>query len=183
MAKKKGVRVVLLVEDEDLERFVRHALIKVGFSRHEMHRCNYPVGKNAKHWVTQEYPKQVQAYRREANHQQVALLVGTDADQQTVSQRSGDLEAALAPSGLDSRAADERIVFWIPRWHVETWLLFLAGQDVGEDANCKHQVHDPDFADAGRRFVDRFRDFRRDPRDPYASIHENRLPRIRAIGR
>jgi hypothetical protein len=163
MVRKKGVRVVVLAEDQALVRFARNALMTLGFSGHEIRLREYSVGKNAKQWVTRNYPEEVRAHRRQARHQQVALLVGTDADEQTVAQRRGALEHALAEAGIDRREDHERIVLWIPKRHIETWLLFLAGQDVTEDENCKHRVRDPDFVAAGRSFVDLLRRVRREP--------------------
>jgi hypothetical protein len=157
------VRIVLLVEDEYLERFIRSALMTLGFRRHEIRVRPYPVGRNAKQWVTQEYPSEVHAYRREANHQQVALLVGTEADEQTVLERLASLDGALTAVGSNRRQNHERIALWIPKWHIETWLLSLLGQNVDEETSYKNALRDPDVAAAGKAFVDLLRKFRQDP--------------------
>ena len=67
MAKKKGVRVQIVVEDEALERFSRETLLKFGFSRHELRVTPYPVGQgSAKDWVDKQYPIEVRALRAKA---------------------------------------------------------------------------------------------------------------------
>ncbi len=160
MAKKKGVRVILLVEDETLERFARTVLRYLGFSKHELRPCPFPVGKNAKQWVTQDYPNQVQAQRREANHQRIALLVGTDADELTVQKRCDALAVSLSAANVLKRKVDECIVLWIPKWHVETWILHLSRVHVNENQSYKHEAKAkvPDFDEIGREFVRLFRE-------------------------
>jgi len=163
MARVRGVRIVILVEDEDLERFARNVLRVFGFGRRELRVYPFPVGANAKKWLTDRYPGQVGLYRQEANHQQVALLVGTDADEQTVQQRHNALAESLRQAALPPREEHERITLWIPKWHIETWILHLAGQEVSEDRSYKHAVRDPEFAVAAEKFVEDFREFKRDP--------------------
>ncbi len=161
MAKKKGVRIDILLEDRAFDRFVRKALASFGFDQHKVHVEPYPVGKNTKQWVTQQYPAKVQLYRRKAAGQ-VALLVGTDADEQTVQQRCNALAAALDQADMPRRKDDERIVLWVPKWHIETWILALLGQNVNENDNYKHAAQDADVPGAAKGFVDRFRAFKQD---------------------
>lgn len=163
MVQKRGVRVTLLAEDEAIERLAREVLLGLGFHRREIYVVAYPVGKgSAKQWVTQQYPSQVKVYRSKAHSQQICLLVGTDADEKSVVQRRAQLDAALRFGNLDSRGASERIVFWIPRWNMETWLLSLSGQDVNEnDDNCKSRVHHPDYVAASAEFLRQFDNYRR----------------------
>ena len=116
------------------------------------------MGKNAKQWVTRQYPNEVAAYRRKATHQQVALLVGTEADEQTVGQRLEALAASLATARAPAGARNEAIVLWIPKWHVETWLLFLLGNTVNENEKYRYDAGRSDFAAVGEQFVRRFRE-------------------------
>jgi hypothetical protein len=75
MAKKKGVRVTIVVEDERLERFSRNVLLEFGFSRHELRVVPYPVGRgSAKDWVEKQYPTEVRVLRSKA-HQKLAVML------------------------------------------------------------------------------------------------------------
>jgi hypothetical protein len=161
MPKKKGVRITVLVEDEALERFACNVLAMFGVDRRKTYVDPYPVGRNAKQWVAQQYPGKVQLFRRKAG-EQVALLVGTDADEQTVQQRGNALAAALDQARLPRRADDERIALWIPKWHVETWILALLGQDVNENENYRHAAQGANVSEAAKGFVDRFHSFKQD---------------------
>lgn len=143
MTKKKGVRVAILVEDRTLERFARRVLEKLGFARHELRVVpGSPNGRGSgKQSVDLRYPIEVQAQRREANNQNVALLVGTDADNLPVGARAGQLADALHTAQIPARDAHERIVHWIPKWSIETWLLYLRGDpSITEDESFKDRM-------------------------------------------
>jgi hypothetical protein len=159
MMRRRGVRVVLLVEDRSLERFAREVLLQLGFHRCEVRVIEYPAGRgSAKQWVEKRYPTEVKAYRREANHQQVALLVGTEADEKTVADRFRLLASKLTDAGHAERNDTERIALWVPKWNVETWILHLSGEDVGEEKNYKHKVRRPDYRTVAEAFVKSFRE-------------------------
>jgi hypothetical protein len=137
MPRNSGVRFTILVEDRALERFVRHVLLEMGAHRREIRVLPFPVGRGSgKQWIDREYPRQVEAYRRKRS-ENIALVVGTDADEVTVQQRAQRLDDALRDAGCDARTQQERIALWLPRWNIETWLLFLRGDDVDEGINYK----------------------------------------------
>jgi hypothetical protein len=159
----RGVRFMVLVEDRRLERFVRECLYALGVHTREIRIVGYLAGRgSAKQWIDREYPIQVQAHRRKSS-ENIALVVGTDADEQTVQHRVQRLAEVLQEAGREARAAHERIALWIPRWNIETWLLFLNGQAVDEEANYKARAREVDIKAAAREFVQRFRRYITDP--------------------
>jgi hypothetical protein len=163
MPRGSGVRFTILVEDRTLERLVRHCLLEWGASSREIRVLPLPAGRGSgKQWVDREYPIQVRAYRRRA-FENIVLVVGTDADEQTVQQRAQRLAGTLRDAGCDARTDQERIAIWIPKWNIETWLLFLKGEDVHEGINYKMQVGDVNFEVAAREFANRFRQWIREP--------------------
>jgi hypothetical protein len=168
MPKGRGVRFTILVEDRALERFVRECLYALGVHIREIRIVPFTAGRgSAKQWIDREYPVQVQAYRRWSS-QNIALVVGTDADEQTVQERVQCLAGALKGAGHEARAPEERIVLWVPRWNIETWLLFLNGSEIDEEANYKGQAREVDVKAAAKEFVRRFRRYLQ---DPGAEIH------------
>lgn len=157
MAIKKGVRIQIVVEDEVLERFVRETLLLFGFARHELRVTPYPVGQgSAKDWVDRQYPIEVKALRAKA-YQQLGIVVGTDPDELTVTQRGNRLAAALLNAKATARTATERIVHWISKWNVETWILYFAGDARDEDNDYKNAVRKPDYVATAAGFVDEYR--------------------------
>src|ERR1017187_1702602 len=124
MPTKRGVRVVLLVEDEALECFIRRVLKALGTQTRIVRVERSPEGKgSAKAWVTKNYIKEVKAHRSKVRHQEnIGLVVGSDADNLTVSARAYGLDAALAGAGFPRRQSEEKICLIIPKWNIETWL-------------------------------------------------------------
>lgn len=163
MAKRgKGVRIVIVVEDESLERFSRDALLQLGFSRNELRVTPYHAGRgSAKDWVDKQYPIEVRAMRSKAYQKGLRLVIGTDADEGTVTRRANRLAATLEKAGLPPRDRNERIVLWIPKWNVETWILYFAGDVRDEDNNYKNEVKKPDYWATAKAFVAQYRDYRR----------------------
>src|SRR5262245_5670710 len=138
----RGVRFTVLVEDRALERFVRECLYVLGVHTREIRIVAYTAGRgSAKQWIDREYPIQVEAHRRRSS-ENIGLVVATDADQQTVQQRVVRLGEVLQAASRNARGPDERIAIWVPRWNIETWLLFLSGSGVDESANHKSQARD-----------------------------------------
>ncbi len=159
----RGVRFLILVEDRKLERFVRECLYALGVHTREIRVVDYLDGRgSAKQRIDREYPVQVQAYRRRCS-ENIALIVGTDADEQTVQQRISRLGQVLRQAELEPRASDERIAIWVPRWHIETWLLFLKGHEVDESTHLKDRAGEVDIKAAAREFVRRFRQWDQNP--------------------
>ena len=162
MPNMQGVQVILLVEDEALERFAYRVLLDLGFERRKIRVNRSPKGKGSgKQWVTQRFPVEVQAQRRKAHHLNVALVIGTDADELTVTQRVRELDTTLEAFGLDKRGPEERICLLIPKWHIETWILHLNGRQVAEDEDYKKDVKVQDVIfRISRDFVERYRDWK-----------------------
>jgi hypothetical protein len=116
MARRRGVRVTVLVEDQALERFAREVLLQLRFGPREIRVERHPAGGgSAKHWVETRYPIEVRAYRRKVNSQRIALLVGTEADEQTVADRFRCLASKLTDAGIADRNDDERVALWVPK--------------------------------------------------------------------
>ena len=160
MARKKGVRITLIVEDQRLERFSRNVLLKSGFRRHEIRLVPYPVGQgSAKAWVESQYVAEVRIFRSK-RYQRLGILVGTEADEQTVLERRQRLAQALSEDGLTPRDPDERVCLWVPKWNIETWILYFAGEPCDEHSDQKVRVRKPDFRATAKAFVDEYRRLR-----------------------
>ncbi len=110
---------MVLSEDRTLERFVRECLHALRVQTHEIRFLSSPAGRgSAKQWIDREYPAQVQAHRRRG-FENIALVVATDADEQTVKERVQRLADVLQEAGREARASQEQIAIWVPRWHIE----------------------------------------------------------------
>lgn len=151
--------MMFVCEDDEHWRFARWTFLRLGYHARELRVALAPAGRGAaEQWVRQQYATEVRVHRRKAAHQNVGLVVAIDADKQTVDYRHEQLSGALDESRLDQRGNAERIVIWVPRRHIETWVADLLGHSVNEDDDCKNLVRDVDYRPAADRFVERYRD-------------------------
>ena len=155
--KKKGIRIVIVVEDSMMERFCREALLKLGYHKREIRPERAPRGKGSgKQWVDKLIVIEVMALRRK-RHQTLAVLVGSDVDEMTLDDRVLKLKTSLQEAGVKDRRDDERIAYWLPKWSIETWLKRLNGEDVDEDTRYKHQVKSPEYKAIAESFIQHYR--------------------------
>ena len=166
MSKRRGIRFLILVEDDALERFVRQVLLVFGFQPRDI-RIKRPYGTgrgSAKAWVTRNYPEEVRIYRAKASSQEnIAIVIGTDADNMTVKNRTEELDAALVSSGFPRRQPAEKILLIIPKWNIETWLVNLNSIYVDEDRDDYKKdpaIRNVDYAEVAKVFVARYRSLR-----------------------
>lgn len=156
------VRVVLLAEDRTLERVAVGILAALGVRNREITTRPYVVARNAKLWVTEQYHREVDAFRSRAAFQKdLALVVATDADQQSVIERTRVLDDSLVAAQLVARVPNERVILWIPKWHIETWIAWSLGYSTTEDAPDAHHVDRLRWkpAEVGSRFVEEYRKY------------------------
>lgn len=155
--KKKGIRIVVVVEDRMLERFCRESLLELGYHRKEIRVEVAVAGKGSgKVWVDKAFAEEVKILRQKRN-QALAVLAGTDVDEMTIPQRIENLRQALLDISEEDREDAERIAYWLPRWSIETWLKRLQGDDVVETASYKGKVKVPNFAELAAEFIRMYR--------------------------
>lgn len=153
--KNQGIRVTVVVEDQRLERFCREVLIKLGFNSREIRVEKSPAGRGSgKQWVDNAMAKEVKILRSK-NYQSLAVVVGSDVDELSLDARVDQLGSALKSAGLSDRSVDEKVVYWLPKWSIETWLLYLAGDTVDENVQHKNRVGEPDFRRIAETFIER----------------------------
>lgn len=144
------VEVVVLCEDRQQEVFARNFLINCGVHPRRVRYVICPGGKQAgEQFVRQNYPLRVKSYRSTCTYKTVGLVVMTDADKKTVTERLEELGNALVSDGLSNRQDGERIAVFIPKRNIETWIHYLQGEDVNEsdvypklarEGDCKPSV-------------------------------------------
>jgi len=152
---RKGVRLVVVCEDDEHWKFARHAFLRLGYHNRELRPFISPSGRGAaEHWVRKRYALEVRAHRRRVASQKVGLVVVVDADTETTEHRHNQLSSELADAGLPQRTDGERIVLWIPRRHIETWVAYLLGNKVTEDEDWKRRMQGQDYRPPAYRFIE-----------------------------
>lgn len=124
----KASQIIVLCEDKAHEVFVKRFLKKGwGVKPRAIRVRPYPEGKGSgKKHVTDKISLEAAALRR--RHAATVLLVVQDADELPVAQVRSGLDVKIQPP----RGNEEPIVFIIPKWHIQTWIAYLAGETVDE---------------------------------------------------
>ena len=153
---RQDVRIVVLCEDEDHRRFSYHVLGKLRYHPRDIRFAISPRGRGAADlWIKKTYPEEVRGYRRRAANQQVALLVLVDADRLSVKARHKHLDDALAEAGQGKRSKTDHIALWVPKRHIETWIVFLVKHTkVDEKKDYKNEARNLGYDQAASRFVE-----------------------------
>ncbi len=124
---RRRTQLVVLCEDAEQERFFRRLCGELRFLGHVRFVLAPPGTGAAEQWVRGRYPREMQAYRRQANHLTNGLLVAIDGDRLGVDARKSQLDEALGADGQDARRPQDRVAVCVPTWSIETWLLWLCG--------------------------------------------------------
>jgi len=125
----KVSRVTVLAEDENHQLFAARYLKRLGYEQHQIFQEGVPNGAGSgEKWVRDNYGRAVLDYRGRSAKAATALLVVIDADHHEPIRRQRQLEEALGAA----RTEGERIVHFIPKRNIETWILCLDGQAVNE---------------------------------------------------
>ncbi|MFL5346310.1 MAG: hypothetical protein ACJ8AT_16090 [Hyalangium sp.] len=150
------MQVVVLCEGFKDYRFAYKCLVTCGWRRDQIAFNISPSGKeSAFTYVLNHYSAEVQA-NRNGKKKERALFVLIDADKQPEGGRENELAKRLDAAGLKPRQAGERIAFWVPRRHLETWVHFLTRAEATEQADYKdgpHRVKEREYMPAAERFA------------------------------
>jgi len=139
----RASEIIVLCEDRLQDVFVQRFLKRGwGIKKPRVRVVAYPQsgsgGAGEKH-VRDNYPNQLKACR--TRHAGTILIVVMDADAGTVQEHHRELERACgcAQPPVGVRQANEAVVHVIPKWHIETWLAYLANGNVSEDRQYKSE--------------------------------------------
>jgi hypothetical protein len=137
----QATEIVLLCEDKQHERFIRKFLRERNVDRRRIRSVPLPhaLGGDAKKWICDHFPEELKAYRSKANNINNILFVVVDVDDETVKKRASALDQACQMRNLPPREKSERVVYILPKWALETWILILDGQILTEDEQVERQ--------------------------------------------
>ena len=133
----KASQFVILCEDQ-LQEVCIYRFLKKWLGHKFRYRVpQYPAsgGGSGEQFVRNEYAKELKAFRKRSAS--TVLIVMIDADNGTVQNRHNQLDSSAEADGLQARQDGEAILHAIPKWHIETWLAWMDGQDVNENDDYK----------------------------------------------
>ena len=144
----KASRITILCEDLVHEVLVK-SFLKTGWNigPHVLR----PVRCGSKNRLDERFPEEVRALR--SRSASTILLVVRDADQEETDNIKKRLDGMIAPN---TRSQQANIVYFLPKWHIETWLAYLDGETVDENEKQRYKDNYHAIAESkeGHRFAD-----------------------------
>ena len=131
---QRRVQIVILCEDRQQEVFARLFLKKRGFTGLFRPIFCLPGSECGSDYVRNQYPVEVKAYRQKKNRLAIGLVVLIDADTGTLAARLNWLASALDKDKQKNREPNEAIAIFVPKRNIETWIRYLQGETVNEEA-------------------------------------------------
>ena len=131
----RRVKIVLLCEDSQHEAFTRRFLKGVGWNIRELRVEKSPSASgSAEQWVREEFPNELRIYRQRKARAASALIAMIDADSKSVQDRINEFENECRSKEIPFRTHDEAVAIAAPKRNIETWIHYLNGEQVNEDA-------------------------------------------------
>ncbi|MDM8550505.1 hypothetical protein QUF72_10520 [Desulfobacterales bacterium HSG2] len=140
MHKTGKPQIIVLCEDRAHWHFIREYLMLRGWNPRKLQPVIAPFGRGAaEQWVRKRYAREVKAYRKKAQYQNIALLVMIDADKSSVIERKVQLNHSqeMKNAGQKRRIGKERIAIFVPKRNIETWFHFLNRESSNEKEDYK----------------------------------------------
>jgi len=133
MTKSSKPQVVILCEDKTHYHFARRYFQERGCKRVFPKIC--PKGRGSgEQYVRENYAKELEAYRRQANYLNIALVIVIDADMTSIEDRIKSLDKQTSQN---PRSDTEKVAIFVPARNIETWFRYLDGHDYNEEESYK----------------------------------------------
>jgi len=150
--------VVVLAEDKRQQDFLRGLRKEAGYQIRNIRFQALPAGrKSGEQHVRQRFPSEVKAARNRSARASTGLAVMIDADTRPTAMIRASLRDALMENQEPPVGPEEGIGIFVPKRHIETWVLALDGLSVDEQEDCKGRVHDHQMQPAGRKLIEQLK--------------------------
>jgi hypothetical protein len=180
--------IYILAEDKRHQSFLRRFLKRAGIGEREMIFAPISDGRGSgKQRVINQFADQVRLCRRRNSRALTSLIAMMDADEFSVDQCLNQLNERLSESGqnrVDSRV--DRIAREIPKWNIETWILFLVSSEgdrseITEAKNLKDQKSKQEWEDLTPRAAEIFWEWHVSPAGRPARVLESITRSLREL--
>ena len=157
MKLSKDYKYSILCEDKLTQCFIRRFLIAQGISGRKINALPLPAEGCGEQYVRQQYPKQLH-YLRSNNFVSNVLLVAIDADAKTCVERQKQLDEYSESVKVSQRAESDKLLLFIPKRNMETWVKYFDGEAVDEDHDYAHFLngHESDCYNAADKMSEVF---------------------------
>jgi len=94
-----------------------------------------PGRGSAEQYVRERFPAEVALYLSRVKKRRSALVAVIDADTKSTTERDREIWRALKSAGQPARKPTDAIALFIPKRHIESWILCLTGDKVNETSD------------------------------------------------
>jgi len=151
MTSKDKFRVTVLGEDKSHLHFVMGYLETLGFKANKITGKIAPLGRGSgEQYVREQFAKFVTTYRQ-VKHENVILVVITDADKYTYENRLKTLTDTLT----NPLSKEEKIIVLIPAKNIETWFCYADNSlECDEETDYKSKYKSTSPSACGKKYAE-----------------------------
>jgi len=151
----RRVKIVLLCEDFQQEAFARRFLVGMGWNTRELRVEKSPsAGGSAEKWVRENFPKELKIYRQRQWQAASAVIAMIDADLKGVQERIDEFREACQSAQIPFRTSGDAVAIAVPKRNIETWIHYLNGESVDEQAAYPKLARERDCKQAVNNLVE-----------------------------
>lgn len=151
-------KYTILCEDKLTSCFIRKFLIEQGIDRRKITPCPFPLSGCGEQYVRREFPRYLKALRSK-NFNSNVLIVAIDADTKSVEERKLQLNGSCSAASIDTIKKSDRLMLFIPKRNIETWICFFDDKKVDEETDYAHCLngHESDCFPAAVKMCNSFK--------------------------
>ena len=132
-------------------------MITQGINGRKIKALPLPAVGCGEQYVRQQYPKQL-SFLRSRNFISNVLVVAIDADANTFLERQKQLDETCEKTNVVQRTSQDKLLLFIPKRNIETWIKFFDGETVDEEHDYAHFLngHESDCYNAADKMAEEF---------------------------
>ena len=157
MKLSKTYKYTVLCEDKLTHCYVRRFLIAQGISGRKIFPLPLPADGCGEQYVRQEFPRYLEVLRSK-NFDSNVLVVAVDADKKSLQKRKNQLDDACIAAHIPARMENDKLLVFIPKRNIETWIKYFDGATVNEEDDYAHFLngHESDCHTAAEKMAAEF---------------------------
>ena len=157
MKLSKTHKYIVLCEDKLTHCYIRRFLLAQGISGRKIFPLPLPADGCGEQYVRQHFPKYLRVLRSK-NFDSNVLVVAIDADKKTFQERKNQLDEVCNVAEVPKRKQSDKVLVFIPKRNIETWLKYFDGAMVNEEDDYAHFLngHESDCNPAAERMATEF---------------------------
>lgn len=157
MRLSKTHKYVILCEDKLMACYIRRFLREQGINGRKISTIALPANGCGEQYVRLQFPRYLRGLRSK-NFDANVLVVVIDADRESCTKRKKQLKDACTASNVALWSKDDKLLLFVPKRNIETWIKHFNGDVVDENDDYAHFLngHESDCYPAAKKMSDAF---------------------------